>query len=119
MLFGSHFAAASVLVAHGEIVVAVLAFERTATGDFDRNLHGHALTGLFLVQVRAELAVTQLFHGPPVCPRSCVHAVAIDINISASATIAFPLAKSNSLPTSKLPREPALDLPTACREEIG
>ena len=66
MFFRGHFAAAGFLVAHGEIVVAVLAFERAAAGDFDGNLHGHSLAQLLLVQVCAECSVTQLFHGPPV-----------------------------------------------------
>src|SRR5208337_2698029 len=58
VLFRGHFTAAGILVTHGEIVVTVLALERTAPRHFNRYLHRRTLTGLAMVEVRAERPVS-------------------------------------------------------------
>ena len=62
VLFRAHFAFAGVLVAHGQVVVAVLAFQRTTPRHLNRNLERRPLAKVALVQVFAECSVGCLIH---------------------------------------------------------
>jgi hypothetical protein len=57
MFFRGHFAAASGLIAHGQVVVAVLAVERAAPRYLNGNLQRHPLRTLPMMQVRAEFVI--------------------------------------------------------------
>ena len=57
VLVEGHFPAACLGIVHGEIVVAMLAFEGAAMRYFDRHFHGSAATHLALVDLRGKLPI--------------------------------------------------------------
>src|SRR4029077_1541379 len=68
VLFLGHLAVLAVEIAHGQVVIAVQALERTTPRHFDGNLQGHTFARLAFMQSCAELAVTYLLHA---CSLGC------------------------------------------------
>jgi hypothetical protein len=58
VFFRGHFTAACIPVAHGQVVIAMLALEWAAPRDFDGDLQGRTLSAVFLVKIRAKGSVS-------------------------------------------------------------
>ena len=58
-------ATAGFLVSHGQVVVAVGAFQRAASGHLDRSIHRDPVFEEPLVKLQAELGIVLVFHRLP------------------------------------------------------
>ena len=65
MLLIGQLATAGFLVSHGQVVVAVGAFQRAASGHLDRSIHRDPVFEEPLVKLQAELGIVLVFHRLP------------------------------------------------------